>query len=145
SRGYHAMALASDGTVWAWGGNGSGQLGDGTAVTANVPVQTRGPGGAGVLNGVGAVTGGYAHSLARRDGGTLWAWGNNSNGQLGDGTNTAQPFPFQVDPANLTNVVQVSAGWKHNLALRSDGTVWAWGQDNQGEVGDGCAVGVSCA
>src|SRR2546428_613650 len=78
---YHSLALKSDGTVWAWGMNLYGQLGDGTNTGSNVPVQVSS------LTGIIAIGGGYGHSLALKSDGTVWAWGYNSTGQLGNGTN----------------------------------------------------------
>jgi len=78
--------------------------------------------------------GGY-HSLALRINGTVWAWGRNGNGQLGDGTNSERRTPVQV--SNLTGVVAIAAGGSHSLALKSDGTVWAWGVNGSGQLGDG--------
>jgi alpha-tubulin suppressor-like RCC1 family protein len=129
-RGYHSLAVRQDGSVWAWGLNTSGQLGDGTITNRNTPVQVIG------LSGVLSVTGGYQHSLALMPDHTLRAWGLNSAGELGDGSALAyNPTPVIV--SGLRNVSQVSAGWKHSVALRSDGTVWTWGQNDQGELGDG--------
>lgn len=145
SRGYYALAVASDTTVWAWGMNSAGQLGNGNAgVNSSLPVHVQGPGAVGVLSGVSAVTGGFVHSLALKKDGTVWSWGGNGNGQLGDGTLNQGLSPIQVNAANLTNVIQVSAGWKHSLALRADHTVWAWGQNDYGEIGNGCTL-ATCA
>ncbi|HPX11745.1 MAG TPA: hypothetical protein PKW20_05645, partial [Syntrophales bacterium] len=80
----HTVALKSDGTVWAWGFNADGQLGDGTDTDRWTPVQVKGPGGAGFLAGVKAVTTGACHTLALKEDGTVWAWGFNYYGQLGD-------------------------------------------------------------
>ncbi|MGC9030112.1 MAG: RCC1 domain-containing protein [Desulfomonilaceae bacterium] len=136
--GGHALALKSDGTVWAWGYNGAGQLGDGTTTYRATPVQVSG------LNDVIAIAagGGIAdgltfpgHSLALKSDGTVWAWGYNGYGQLGDGTTTNRLTPVQV--SGLTNVVAIAAGGLHSLAKKSDGTVWAWGYNGYGQLGDG--------
>jgi hypothetical protein len=121
--GSHSLAVKSDGTVWAWGANWSGQLGNGTNTSSNVPVQVTG------LSGVVAVAGGGNHSLALKSDGTVWAWGS---GLLGDGTTTNSNVPVQV--TGLSGVVAVAGGVDHSLALKSDGTVWAWGY---GLLGDG--------
>ena len=84
---YHSLAVKSDGTVWAWGNNWLGQLGDGTTTDRSIPVQVSG------LSGVVAVAGGDYHSLAVKSDGTVWAWGDNYHGQLGDGTTTQRPHP----------------------------------------------------
>ncbi len=128
-RGYHALALKSDRTVWAWGLNASGQLGDGTTTNRNSPVPVIG------LGGVVAVTGGYNFSLATKADHTLWSWGANGNGELGNGTNAASYSPVRV--SGLSNVVQASSGWKHAVAVTSDGTVWTWGLNATGQIGDG--------
>src|SRR5690606_37773733 len=131
----HSIALKSDGTVWAWGWNAYGQLGDGTTgITAykTTPVQVKGPGGNGYLTDVVAVAAGYQHSLALKSDGTVWAWGWNDSGRLGDGTTTDRSTPVQVKGPGgngyLTDVIAVAAGHNHSLAIKSDGTVWAWGR-----------------
>jgi alpha-tubulin suppressor-like RCC1 family protein len=124
--GAHSLAIRSDGTLWAWGFNKRGQLGDGTTTHRHSPVQ--------VLTDVVSVAAGYRHSLAIRSDGTLWAWGSNKRGQLGDGTTTHRHSPVQV----LTDVVSVTAGGgSHSLAIRRDGTLWAWGWNKYGQLGDG--------
>jgi YVTN family beta-propeller protein len=130
--GAHSLALKSDGTVWAWGNNGNGQLGDGTTTTTGMPVQVSG------LTGVVAIAGGGAHSLAVKSDGTVWAWGNNGNGQLGNGTFVASNTPVQV--SGLLGVVAIAGGVTHSLALKSDGTVWAWGNNGNGQLGNGTFV-----
>ncbi|WP_345338580.1 putative Ig domain-containing protein [Planotetraspora kaengkrachanensis] len=124
-----SLALRSDGTVWAWGNNGHGQLGDGTTTTRRTPVKVAG------LTGVTQIAAAGFHSLALRSDGTVRAWGWNFAGQLGDGTTTQRRTPGAV--SGLTKVTQVAAGYGHSLALRSDGTAWAWGNNEVGELGDG--------
>ena len=130
---YHSLAVKGDGTAWAWGVNGNGQLGDGTYTHRITPVQVSG------LDGVVSVSAGGFHSLALKSDGTVWAWGSNSYGQLGDGTHTGRLAPVQV--SGLGGVVSVSAGEDHSLALKSDGTVWAWGRNDWGQLGDGTGGG----
>jgi alpha-tubulin suppressor-like RCC1 family protein len=130
----HSLALKkSDGTVWAWGSNGSGEIGDGTTVNREAPVQLLG------LSGIVAIAGGSFHGLALKRDGTVWAWGRNDAGQLGDGTTmpstTGRPTPAPV--RGLSGVVAVVGGQKHSLALRGDWSVWAWGTNASGELGDG--------
>jgi len=131
-RGYHSLALKSDGTVWAWGWNTSGQLGDGTILTQTVPVQV-----VGLLNPA-AITGGGFFSLALMPDHTLRAWGRNQYGQLGDKTTVERHSPVPVDvTSGLTNTIGVSAGWFHAVALSWDHTVWTWGDNKNGRLGDG--------
>jgi alpha-tubulin suppressor-like RCC1 family protein len=102
---YHSLALTSDGTVWAWGSNEFGQLGDGTTRRHRRPVQVAD------LHDVVAITAGEFDSLALKSDGTIWAWGYNSDGQLGDGTTTNRVKPVQV--TGLMDVVEIGAGWSH--------------------------------
>ncbi len=127
----HVLALKNDGTVWAWGANDEGQLGDGTTTSRSTPVQVSGG-----MVGVTALAAGVAHSLAVKNDGTVWAWGMNDSGQLGDGTTTSRSTPVQVS-GGMTDVRSIAAGSYHSLAAKSDGTVWAWGEDDYGQLGDG--------
>ena len=86
----HAVALASDGTVRSWGGNGNGQLGNGTTTDSMAPVQVTG------LSGSAAVAAGRNDSAVIKSDNTFWTWGSNSNGQLGDGTTTDRWLPVQA-------------------------------------------------
>jgi len=123
----HVLAIKPDRTVWAWGLNTSGQLGDGTtATTRNTPVQVQG------LTDVVAVSAKQYHSLALKSDGTVWAWGQNFKS---DGTQILRRTPAQV--AGLSNVTAIAAGGLHSLALQADGTVWAWGYNTEGQLGDG--------
>lgn len=125
----HSLALLSDGTVKAWGGNGTGQLGDGT--TTNHPDPGTVPG----LSGVHAIAAGTNHSLALMPDGTVKAWGLNDHGQLGDGTTTTRTTPVTV--LGLSGVRAIAAGGWHSLAVLADGTVKTWGDNNRGQIGDG--------
>jgi alpha-tubulin suppressor-like RCC1 family protein len=129
---YHNLAVKSDGTVWAWGNNALGQLGSGACPCANsnVPVQMKG-----VTNGI-AVAAGLNHSLVLTNAGIVAA-GDNTFGQIGDGTNTGRPTAVAVA---LTGVVALAAGRNHSLALLTNGNVWAWGDDSVGQLGDGALV-----
>ena len=126
----HTVAIRkSDGSVWAWGANDSGQLGDGTWDNSNIPVEVSG------LKKVIAVAAGYSHSVAVKSDGTVWAWGANWSGQLGDGSWGNSNTPVKV--SGLTDVIAVAAGSYHTAAVKSDGTVWAWGANWYGQLGDG--------
>jgi alpha-tubulin suppressor-like RCC1 family protein len=128
--GEHSLALrGSDGSVWAWGQNDSGQLGDGSTVNRLLPVQVLG------LEGVVALASGSDHVLALTSGRTVLAWGRNHEGQLGDGSTLPSSTPRLV--SGLDDVVAVAAGGNHSLALLADGTVWAWGSNTHGQLGDG--------
>lgn len=125
----HALALASDGTVWAWGAGYWGQLGNGSTAESPVPEQVPN------LTGVTQIAAGDAFSLALTSDGRVWAWGGNGQGQLGNNSTTNSSMPVPV--AGLTGITQISAGLEFGLALRSDGTVWAWGLNSTGELGNG--------
>ena len=123
-----SFALKSNGTVLAWGNNGYGQLGDGTTEHKATPSPVQG------LNGITAIAAGTNFALALKNDGTVWAWGYNGAGQLGDGTTTyIQNTPVQVQ--GLDSVVTIVAGEGHSLAIKSDGTLWAWGQNGFGQLG----------
>jgi alpha-tubulin suppressor-like RCC1 family protein len=126
----HSLALKTDGTVLAWGNDASGQLGDGATLTnQSSPVAVSG------ATDIVAIAAGGGHSLALKADGTVLAWGNNGSGQLGDGGAKAfQPTPVAVSGA--TGIVAISAGGNHSLALKSDGTILAWGGDGDGQLGD---------
>jgi uncharacterized protein (TIGR03437 family) len=124
-----SLALESDGTVWAWGDNQYGELGNGSNTNSNVPVQVTG------LTGVTAIAGAFYHSLALKSDGTVWAWGDNQYGELGNGSTTNSNVPVQV--SGLTGVVALAGGLYHSLALKVDGTVWSWGYNVDGELGSG--------
>ena len=126
---YHTAAIKTDNTVWTWGWNAYGQLGDGTYNQRVVPAQVPG------LSGVIAIASGEIHTAAVKSDGTVWTWGWNNYGQLGDGSGAPRPSPVQT--AGLTNVVAVAASVFHTVALKADGTVWAWGWNNYGQLGDG--------
>ncbi len=122
-------ALRADGSVWAWGWNYKGRLGEGTTEDRLVPVQVAG------LSEVTSITVHDSGVHAVRSDGTVWAWGSNSHGQLGDGTKVDHPTPVPLP--NLANVSRIEAGADAMYALRLDGTVWSWGFREHGQLGDG--------
>jgi alpha-tubulin suppressor-like RCC1 family protein len=127
---YHSLAIKNDNTAWAWGYNGSGELGDGTDVLfSNVPVQVTG------ITDIIALAGGNSFSLAIKNDSTVWAWGSNNEGELGNGTNTISKIPVQV--SGLSGIIAITAGTYHSLALKNDGTVWTWGFNMYGQLGNG--------
>ena len=126
--GYFSMALKSDGTVWAWGNNQYGQLGDGTTILRSTPVRV------GTLTGVVAIAAGCDHGLALKSDGTVWAWGFNGDGELGNGTLTNSSTPVQT---SISGVTTIATGCFHSLAIKSDGTVWTWGDNHNGQLGNG--------
>ncbi|MBS4096088.1 MAG: hypothetical protein KGZ83_04530, partial [Sulfuricella sp.] len=133
SAGYqHALALRDDGTVWAWGANDSGQLGDGTTTSRSAPVPVS------RLKDIVAVAAGDFHSLALDRGGQVWAWGYNISGQLGDGTTTDRLVPVQV--AGLDHAVAISAGDRSGYALTQDGRIWSWGLNEEGQLGSAASA-----
>jgi alpha-tubulin suppressor-like RCC1 family protein len=148
----HSLALMNDGTVMAWGRNDVGQLGLGTTTgpetcmselpCSQTPVQVKG------LSGVKAIATGYDHSLALLSDGTVVAWGKNQWGELGTGTTgpnvcgngwLCNPTPTPI--AGLSGVTEVATGYAQSLALLADGTVMAWGSNNDGILGIGTATG----
>ena len=128
-----SIALKSDGSVWAWGANSSHQLGDGTNSQSDVPVQVQG------LANITAISARRLHSLALDNNGNVWAWGENGSGQLGDGaTNNAGSEPSApVQVQGLDHVIAIAAGGFFSIALKDDGTVWTWGANDAGQLGDG--------
>ncbi len=124
----HTLALKSENTLWAWGDNTYGQLGNGSQVNRSFPVQ--------INSGVGwsSVRAGAEYSLALKTDGTLWAWGRNNMGQLGDGTTIDRNTPVQVGTDNTW--VKMAAGFGHSLAIKNDHTLWAWGLNSSGQLGD---------
>ncbi|NJD90445.1 MAG: hypothetical protein FIA91_02850 [Geobacter sp.] len=144
ANGYHSLARAN-GFVWAWGYNGTGQLGIDPKVTGAMSSPNRVPiPASGIIN----IAAGGASSYAVAKDNTIWAWGYNAYGQLGNGSLTQNYIPTQVvksDLTPLTGVVQVAAGVSHGLARLSDQTVWAWGYNFFGQLGKGSVKDSSVA
>ena len=130
---WHSVALKQNGSLWAWGSNFFGQLGDNTDIDKSSPVQISG------YNDWVAVSVGEWHTVAVKEDGSLWAWGNHSWGQLGigypiDDEYWYSPIPVQVGTG--FDPTAVSAGIEHNVTLKTDGSLWAWGGNLFGQVGN---------
>lgn len=127
---YHNAALKDDGTVWTWGNQKYGELGNGTVNEPNpIPVQVAG------LQDIVQIASGQNHLVALKQDGTVWTWGRGLNGILGNGSTSSSSVPVQVE--GLTGIKTVTAGSQHTLALGEDGRVWAWGINFEGQLGDG--------
>lgn len=149
----YSMALAADQTVWTWGANSDGQLGDGTGTAERLT-----PGRVVIdstraesdperyLCGVVAIAAGINnHSVALKADGTVWTWGQNHVGQAGNGTISVVPTRIPVlakisAAETLTGIVAIDAGNGHTLAVRNDGTVWAWGLNSNGPGDDSTQI-----
>jgi len=125
----HTIALKTDGSLWAWGDNNYGQLGDGTNTSSSTPIQI------GVETGWLAISAGVDYTIGLKTDGSLWAWGQNGYGRLGDGTNTSRNTPVQIGIE--TDWAEISADLVHTIALKTDGSLWAWGNNSSGQLGDG--------
>ena len=135
----HSLFLKNDGTIWACGNNNYGQLGIGTNIgpdtcwglsCSTMPMQVQN------LAGIIDIAAGHNHSLALKNDGTVWAWGYNCCGQVGDSTySNYKVSPMQV--WNLTNIIAIGAGADFSFAIKNDGTVWGWGNNSYGHLGDG--------
>jgi alpha-tubulin suppressor-like RCC1 family protein len=137
----HTLILKSDGTVWSFGRNNLGQLGDNTTTNSSNPIQVHGPGNVGFLTGIVDIAGGMSHSMALKNDGTVWCWGGNADGQIGDGTNTQRNTPVQVkglgNTGFLSGVTAVSTSKRVSMALLSDSTIAVWGVNYAGQLADG--------
>ena len=127
SRSDYIFAIKSDGSLWAWGLNLRGNLGNGQAIGeyVNSPIK--------ILDSVAAVSCGEYFAAAIKSDGSLWMWGANEYGQLGNGTTDDSHMPVKI----LDNVVAVSCGGDHAAAIRTDGSLWMWGDNNIGQLGNG--------
>ena len=133
----HTMMIRSDGTLWAWGYNNKYQLGDGMDINRGDPEKV------GTDTNWVSVAAGDSHTVALQADGTLWAWGYNFHGQLGDGTQGN----INSGPVKITNAgggwVSVAAGANHNVGVKSDGTLWVWGNNSYGQLGIGANDGIA--
>jgi len=121
-------SLKDDGTIWAWGDNHYGQLGDGTTTNRSTPVQVLG------ISNVTDIVTGRGQCYALRKDGSVWAWGNNNRSQLGDGTTTNRSTPVQVP--GLSNIVGIASSLGASYAIQEDGTVLGWGDNHYGQLGE---------
>ena len=124
----HTVAIMSNGTLWAWGDNNEGQLGLGDTIDKHSPTQVGGTDWT-------SVSAGQYHTVAIMSNGTLWAWGYNANGQLGQESVSWDPFTSPIQVETDTDWTNVLAGDLYTVAIKSDGTLWAWGQNNKGQLG----------
>jgi hypothetical protein len=126
----HSLLIKKDGSLWACGYNSQGEVGDGTTTQRLTPVK--------IMDGVTGISAGDRYSMAIKEDGSLWAWGSNLNGQLGDGTNKDRITPVKI----MDGVAAVSLGRdynsdNHSMAVKKDGSLWAWGINDYGQIGDG--------
>lgn len=128
----HTVAIKTEGTLWAWGNNSVGQLGNGTTTNRNVPTNI------GTTSDWKTVAIGTNHTVALKMDGSLWAWGDNQTGELGDGTTINKNIPVQIGTAQDWRMV--AAGNQYTVALKTDGTLWAWGDNYFGQLGDGTST-----
>lgn len=122
---YFGAAILDDGSLWTWGMNVYGQLGDGTKENRNTPKK--------IMDDVESVSLGYYNGAAVKKDGTLWMWGDNKYGEFGNGTKESSTVPIQV----MENVEDVAGGYGTMMALKKDGTVWTWGLNGYGQLGNG--------
>ena len=125
-------AVESDGSVWAWGDNSNGQLGNGSTTSTSTPVRVP------LLTGIREVAAGGYYALARTSDGNVWSWGLNSHGELGDGTTLNESLPEPVP--GLAGIGQVASGGAESFAVRADGTLYSWGSNNFGQLGNGTTM-----
>ena len=125
----HTAAIKTDGTLWTWGRNAEGQLGDFSTTSRSTPVTTFSGG-----TNWKSVSGGYQHTAAIKTDGSLWTWGDGGNGRLGTNDGTRRSTPVTTFSGG-TNWKQVSAAEAQTMAVKTDGTLWGWGQGNVGRLG----------
>ncbi len=126
---WHTAVIKTDGSLWIWGNNEYRQLGDGTTDNKYTPVK--------IMDNVAAVSAGSTHTAAIKMDGSLWTWGENRYGQLGDGTGGNYEDYKSTPVKILDNIAQISMGYRYTVAIKTDGTLWSWGLNDVGQLGDG--------
>jgi alpha-tubulin suppressor-like RCC1 family protein len=134
---YHTAAIKTDGTLWAWGRSNYGQRGSGTLTDSSTPVQV------GALTTWAEISCGEFISVAVKTDGTLWSWGWNNYGALGDGTTVDKSSPVQIGSLTNWSKVVMTAYSVNPVAIKTDGTLWTWGYNSYGQLGDGTTVNKS--
>lgn len=125
---YHSVALKNDGTVWAWGRNLDGELGDGTYLNKNTPIQIG-------IDSIIDISCGDLFTIALKNDGTVWSWGDNEEGQLGIGSYLTSANPVKI--LYINDVISIRTGNLHTLALKNNGELYSWGKNTVGQCGNG--------
>ena len=125
----HTAVIKTDGTLWTWGRQYCGELGDGSTAGKTSPVK--------ILDDASHVSAGGQTTAVVKNDGTLWVWGRNDFGQVGDSTVTVRLQPVKV----MDDIAQAACGWCTTYAVKTDGTLWAWGRNDQHQMGDGGTIG----
>jgi len=125
----HALILKTDGSLWGWGWNDNGQIGNGTNVSTSSPIQI------GTDKNWKSVACGFSHTLALKTDGSLWTWGSNSNGELGLSSLIDYNIPTKV--GNDNDWASIAAGYNSSFAIKINGTLWGWGKNDKGQLGNG--------
>ncbi|MBK8092833.1 MAG: cadherin-like beta sandwich domain-containing protein [Verrucomicrobiaceae bacterium] len=129
--GLFSLGIRANGTLWGWGNNDSGQLGNGVTGTSRTPVQS------GTATNWRQVSAGLTHAVGTRTDGSLWAWGKNNLGQVGQGTANATLYTTATRVGSDIDWAWAVAGFDHCIAVKTNGTLWAWGANNLGQCGQG--------
>jgi alpha-tubulin suppressor-like RCC1 family protein len=132
----YSVAIQTNKTLWSWGLNTSGQLGDGTTISTNLPIQETSK-----TSDWLQVAAGSEHTIGVRSTGTLWTWGSNSDGQLGNGLPAVHRVPTQISTSKTWTYV--AAGASHSVALDNEEIVWSWGRNDERQQGNGSDVDIS--
>jgi len=131
SQAYSSFAIKNNGTLWVWGDNSNyGQLGDGTGLDKSIPTQN------GTDDKWVKVDGGFRHCVAEKSDGSLWVWGNNLEGALGIGNFVSKINPVTTS-SRQSGILNIALAANHSIALNTDGTIWSWGNNSRGQLGDG--------